>query len=108
MGKPALGLADLLQNTGRQHGLGGHVEEPVFDRRRAGVDYEDLHKPPYVLRISDCRSIQIWILDFGFWIKKIIRVIDNYLFLLDVFIEDTSIAIISSFSFIISKLANSV
>ncbi len=43
MGKPALCLADLLQNTGRQHGLSGHIEELVFDGGAARVDYEDLH-----------------------------------------------------------------
>jgi hypothetical protein len=43
MGKPAFCLADLLQNTGRQHGLGGHVEELIFDRRRAGVDHQNFH-----------------------------------------------------------------
>jgi hypothetical protein len=43
MGKPALGLADLLQNTGCQHGPGGHVEELVFDGGAAGVDHQNFH-----------------------------------------------------------------
>jgi hypothetical protein len=51
MDEPALGFADLLHQTGRQHRFCGHIKKPVFNRGGPRVYNEYFHW--HILCIAD-------------------------------------------------------